>query len=182
MARACNKDLKSFGREHLFSPLNVKLGNWNQDVDGYYIGCADIQFTARDMARFGLLYLNDGQYKGNQIIPADWVEKSLESYSDDIDTAGVKSGKLGRYLYDIGYGYQWWSAMVGGYHINFAWGHGGQLIVLLDELDMIIVVTADSFWGKDLHWQAWKHEQANINLVGKFIKSLPKLFNAEQIK
>ena len=71
---------------------------------------------------------------------------------------------------------------MGGHHINFAWGHGGQLIILLDEFDMIIVVTADSFWGKDLHWQAWKHEQANINLVGKFIKSLPKLIDTEQIK
>ena len=182
VTRACGKDLKSFGQEYLFSPLEVKLGDWNQDVDGYYIGCADIQFTARDMARFGLLYLNDGIYKGKQIVPADWVEKSLESYSDDIDTAGIKSGKLGRYLYDIGYGYQWWSASVGGHHINFAWGHGGQLIILLDDFDMIIVVTADSFWGKDLHWQAWKHEQANINLVGKFIKSLPKLINTEQIK
>ncbi len=182
VARACDKDLKSFGQEYLFSPLEVKLGDWSQDVDGYYIGCADIQFTARDMAKFGLLYLNKGIYKGKQIVPADWVEKSLESYSDEIDTAGVKSGRAGRYLYDIGYGYQWWSASAGGHHINFAWGHGGQFIILLEELDMIIVVTADSFWGKDLHWQAWKHEQANLNLVGKFIKSLPNLSHAEQIK
>jgi CubicO group peptidase (beta-lactamase class C family) len=182
VARACGKDLKSFGQEHLFSPLDVELGDWNQDVDGYYIGCGDIQFTARDMAKFGMLYLNEGIYKGSQIIPADWVEKSLESYSDEIDTAGIKSGRVGRYLHDIGYGYQWWSASVGGHHINFAWGHGGQLIILIDELNMIIVVTADPFWGKDLHWQAWKHEQANINLVGKFIKSLPNLSHAEQIK
>ena len=174
VTRACDKDLKSFGQEYLFSPLEVELGGWNQDVDGYYIGSGDIQFTARDMARFGLLYLNDGKYKGNQIIPVDWVSKSLESYSDDIDTVGVKSGRIGRYLRDIGYGYQWWSASVGGHHINFAWGHGGQLIVLVDELDMVIVATADPFWGKDLHFQAWKHEQANINLVGKFITSLPK--------
>jgi CubicO group peptidase (beta-lactamase class C family) len=174
VARACGTDLKSFGQEHLFSSLGVKVGDWNQDVDGYYIGGGDIQFTARDMAKFGLLYLNDGQYEGNQIVPADWVRKSLESYSDDIDTAGIKSGRVGSYLYDIGYGYQWWSASVGGHHINFAWGHGGQLIILIDELKMVIVVTADSFWGKDLHWQAWKHEQANINFVGKFIRSLPK--------
>jgi hypothetical protein len=39
---------------------------------------------------------------------------------------------------------------------------------------MIIAFAADPFYGKDLYWQAWKYEQANINLVGKFIKSLPK--------
>jgi CubicO group peptidase (beta-lactamase class C family) len=174
VARTCSKDLKSFGQEHLFSPLDVEVGDWNQDVDGYYIGSGDIQFTARDMAKFGLLYLNDGEYKGNQIISADWVAESLNRYSELIDTLGIKSGRLGRYFRDIGYGYQWWSASVGVHHIDFAWGHGGQLIILLDELNMVIVVTADPFYGKELHKQAWKHEQANINLVGKFIKSLPK--------
>jgi CubicO group peptidase (beta-lactamase class C family) len=174
VARACGKDLKSFGNEYLFSPLDVEVGDWNRDVDGYYIGGGDIQFTARDMARFGLLYLNGGQYEGNRIISANWVGESLRSYSNDINTTGVKSGRLGRYLNHIGYGYQWWSASVGEHHIDFAWGHGGQLIVLLADLDMIIVVTADPFYGKDLHWQAWKHEQANINLVGKFINFLPK--------
>jgi hypothetical protein len=44
---------------------------------------------------------------------------------------------------------------------------------LLDELDMVIVVTSDPFYL--IHTsEAWKHEQANFNLVGKFIKSLPK--------
>jgi hypothetical protein len=43
----------------------------------------------------------------------------------------------------------------------------------MDHLNIVIVVTADPFWGKDRHWEAWKHEQANINLVGKFISSLP---------
>ena len=81
--------------------------------------------------------------------------------------------KVGRYFRYLGYGYQWWSARVGDHHLDFAWGHGGQLIVLLDELDMIIVVTADPLFGQHDD-RAWKHEQANINLVGKFIKSLPK--------
>ena len=174
VARACGTDLKSFANEHLFLPLEVDLGDWNQDVNGYYIGCGDIQFTARDMAKFGLLYFNYGEYGGKPLLSADWIRESLQSYSDRINTAGIKSGRVGRYFRDVGYGYQWWSASVGDYHINFAWGHGGQLIILVDELDMVIVVTADSFWGKDLHWKAWKYEQANINLVGKFIKFLPK--------
>jgi predicted NUDIX family NTP pyrophosphohydrolase len=47
------------------------------------------------------------------------------------------------------------------------------LIVLLDDLDIILVTTAAPFW-KQHDDQAWKHERAVINLVGKFIKSLPK--------
>ena len=72
MARACDTDLKSFGQEHLFSPLGVKVSDdWNRNIDGYYIGGGDIQFTARDMAKFGLLYLNDGKYDGRKIISED---------------------------------------------------------------------------------------------------------------
>jgi len=174
LARSCDRDLKSFGQENLFTPLDVKVGDWNRDLDGYYIGCGDIQFRARDMAKFGLFYLNEGKYNGEQLISADWVKQSLTSYSDNVNTAGVTSGKVGRYFYDIGYGYQWWSATVGSHHFNFAWGHGGQLIILLNDLDMVIVVTADPFYGKEKHWNAWKYEKSNINLVGKFIKSLPE--------
>jgi CubicO group peptidase (beta-lactamase class C family) len=122
------------------------------------IGCGNIQFTARDMAKFGLLYLNDGAYEGNRIISADWVHDSLQTYSED-----AWDVRVGHYFSDIGYGYQWWSARAGDYHFHFAWGHGGQLIVLVDEFDMVIVVTADSFYGKDRHWQSWPYEKANIN-------------------
>jgi CubicO group peptidase (beta-lactamase class C family) len=167
VARACGTDLKSFGEEHLFSPLGVHVGDdWNRDLDGYYIGGGDIQFTARDMARFGLLYLNEGEYEGNRIISADWVRDSLQTYSEHA------WDNIGRF-HNIGYGYFWWSATAGEHHVNFAWGHGGNLIVLVHDLDMVVVVTADPFYGKDVHWNSWKYEKANIELVADFINSLP---------
>jgi hypothetical protein len=64
------------------------------------------------------------------------------------------------------------SARVGEHYVYFAWGHGGQLIVLVDQLDMVIVTTADPFYQQH-DGQSWKHEKATINLVGKFIESLP---------
>ena len=76
------------------------------------------------------------------------------------------------YFRDLGYGYQWWSGRVGDRYFNYASGHGGQLIILLDDLDMIIVTAADPFWQQHDD-QSWKHESAIIELVGKFIKSLP---------
>ena len=173
LSRACNTDLKSFGDENLFVPLNVKLGDWNRDLDGYYIGSGDIQFTARDMAKFGLLYLNEGEYNGKQLIPVNWIKESLQSYSENINSVGIVSGRVGRYFKDIGYGYQWWSASVGDHRFNFAWGHGGQLILLLKDLKMVIVSTADPFYGKEKHFDSWKYEKSIINMAGKFIKYLP---------
>jgi CubicO group peptidase (beta-lactamase class C family) len=169
VARATGIDLMSFGEEHLFSPLQVEPGeDWNRDVDGYYIGCGDIQFTARDMAKFGLLYLNDGEYEGKRIIPAEWVRDSLATYT--VNEFDIK--KIGRFT-NIGYGYQWWSAKAGKHNINFAWGHGGQLIVLEDKLDMVIVTTADPFYGEDTHFDAWKYEKAIIEMISDFIYALP---------
>ena len=168
-ARSSGMDLMSLGNKYLFEPLGVVPGEgWLRDVDGYYIGCGDILFTARDMAKFGLLYLNGGMYEGKRLISAEWVNDSLQTYT--VNEFELK--RIGRFT-DIGYGYQWWSADAGKHHINFAWGHGGQLIVLVHDLDMVIVTTADSFWGKDIHFDAWKYEEAIIKIVSEFISSLP---------
>ena len=166
--RACGMNLKAYAEKHLFSPLDMKAGEWGQDAEGHNNGCGDLHLTARDAAKFGLLYLNDGVHEGNQIVPADWVHDSLQTYS--MNEAFVK--RVGDFR-DIGYGYHWWSANVGKHHVNFAWGHGGQLIVLSDEFELGIVVTAYPFW-KEHNDESWKHEKAIIKLVGKFINSLPK--------
>jgi CubicO group peptidase (beta-lactamase class C family) len=165
--RSCGMNLKAYAEEHLFSPLDMTPGEWGQDAEGHNNGCGDLHLTARDAAKFGLLYLDDGVYKGNQIVPAAWVNESLQTYS--VNEAFVK--RVGDFR-DIGYGYQWWSANAGDYHVNFAWGHGGQLIVLVDELDMVIVTTSYPFWLEH-NDQSWRHEKAIITMVSEFINSIP---------
>jgi CubicO group peptidase (beta-lactamase class C family) len=165
--RTCGMNLKAYAEEHLFSPLDVKGGEWGQDAEGHNNGCGDLHLTPRDAAKFGLLYLNDGVYEGDQIVPADWVHDSLQTYS--VNEAFVR--KVGHFR-DIGYGYHWWSANAGEHHVNFAWGHGGQLIVLVDEFDMVIVTTSYPFWLEH-NDQSWKHEKAIITMVSEFINSLP---------
>jgi CubicO group peptidase (beta-lactamase class C family) len=170
--RATGTNLKAYAEENLFLPLGVEAGEWGTDAEGHNNGCGDLHLTARDAAKFGLLYLNDGEYEGNQVVPADWVHDSLQRYSEDINATGGFPANFGLSISDIGYGYQWWSAKAGGHHLDFAWGHGGQFIVLLDELDMVIVVTSYPFWLQHDD-ESWKHEKANLNLVADFIASLP---------
>ena len=170
--RATGTNLKAYAEENLFLPIGVEVGDWGTDADGHNNGCGDLHFTARDAAKFGLLYLNDGEYEGNQVISASWVRESLQGYSENVNATGGFPANWGLSLKNIGYGYQWWSARVGEHHFDFAWGHGGQLIVLLDELDMVIVLTSYPFYLQHDD-QAWEHEKANINLVGEFITSLP---------
>ena len=126
-----------------------------------------MHFTARDMAKFGQLYLDEGQYRGEQLIPAEWVRESLGIYSQD--AWGYRVGCNWR---DNGYGYQWWSVRAGDHRYNLAWGHGGQQIAVVRDLDMVVVVKADPLFGQ--HGDApWKREKENLNLVADFIASLP---------
>jgi len=167
VARACSTDLRSYAREHLFDPLGVEMGEWIQDWNGYYNGHADLHLRPRDMAKFGLMYLQGGVWNGEQIVPAGWVEASLRSYSENAWTIGI-----GPNYRDIGYGYQWWSARAGERRFNFAWGHGGQQIALVPDRDMVIVVTSDPLWGEH-GGGPWKREKENLNLVADFVATLP---------
>ncbi|MBN2047309.1 MAG: serine hydrolase [Anaerolineaceae bacterium] len=167
VARACGTDLASFAQEHLFDPLGITPGFWQTDWDGNHLGFADLHLSAVDMAKFGLMMSNDGMYDGQQIVPADWVEESLKLYSKR-----TWKIRVGRNWKDNGYSYQWWSIKAGNYRYHLAWGHGGQQIIIVDDLDLVAVILVDPM---HLVWndQQWKNEKASLNLMADFVASLP---------
>jgi len=166
LARATGGSLVPYAQEHLFGPIGADLAQWTADADGYEMGCMEVYLTPRDMARFGLLYLNGGVFEGEQVLSADWVRISLQSYSTNV------ANYSGQHYRSVGYGYQWWVMEAGDHDYTMARGHGGQQVVLLDELDMVIVATADPlYYGHDS--AAGRLELANLNLVADFIKELP---------
>ena len=67
--------------------------------------------------------------------------------------------------------YQWWSAQIGQYHVDYAAGHGGQFIILVHDLDMVVVATSYPFYLQH-DGEAWKYEKTSTNLLGKFIHFL----------
>jgi len=117
------------------------LGMEDYEVtDGKYVTGEDsihraypFRMTARDMARFGLLYLRGGGWNGKQIVPAAWVKESVVSYSD--------AGSSG------GYGYLWWISKDGRHFPGVtlpegsysARGAGGHYILVIPRLDLVIV-------------------------------------------
>ncbi|MCB9760763.1 MAG: serine hydrolase [Alphaproteobacteria bacterium] len=166
VARACETDLWTYAQTNLFDPIGAEVGGWIQDADGYYMGAFWLEVTARDMARFGQLYLDGGVWDGAQVVPADWVEASLRRQADPTGTLTP-----GPEFEDWGYGYQWWSAHAGAQDVDFAWGHGGNFIFLVEEQDLMVVVTADPHIG-DHSDRAWRQEKSHLNMVGAFLASL----------
>jgi CubicO group peptidase (beta-lactamase class C family) len=139
-------------------------------TDGRYITSADSRFpaypfemSARDFARFALLYLNGGRWNQTQVVPEDWVKASTHPYSD------CESG---------GYGYLWWTAdSASGKQpdIKFpagsfwAEGHLGQYAVIVPALDLIVVNRVDSNITK-----ASVRKRQIAELVEKVLAAAPK--------
>jgi CubicO group peptidase (beta-lactamase class C family) len=101
------------------------------------------RMSARDMARFGLLYQRNGVWEGQQIIPIDWIAESTTSYS-------VRDRELG-----VGYGYMWnvvpdGSALAGqlGHPFYYHTGTGVHFLVIVPDLELVIVhrVNTDEDW------------------------------------
>ncbi|MEN8229809.1 MAG: serine hydrolase [Bacteroidota bacterium] len=167
VSRAADTSLYDFAKRYLCEPLGVSIPVWWADSDGYNYGHGDIHSTARDLARFGELYLNEGLYKNTQIISSGWIVDALLPYSFDL---------YGREIFDhfkqLNMGYMnWFSAVSGNYTVYFSWGHGGQHIFLIPDLNIIVVTTADYMPGQDGE-KAWEKQKSITDMVGKYISRL----------
>jgi CubicO group peptidase (beta-lactamase class C family) len=117
----------AFANEHLFGPLGIIDVEWSSSPQGITIGWSDLHLTPHDMAKIGYLYLNEGRWDGEQVVPAEWVKASTREHI---------SAKT---LQDS-YGYQWWVDDSG---IYMALGYAGQLIVVVPDKDMVVVFVSD---------------------------------------
>lgn len=115
-----------FAEEHLFGPLGITDVAWPMNPQGITIGWGDLRMLSHDMAKIGYLMLRNGQWEGEQIIPARWVAESTRKH-------------LPATLQD-GYGYQWWVDDSGFY---MALGYGGQFIFVVPEENLVVVFTSE---------------------------------------
>ena len=130
---------KQFADRYLFGPLGIEIAQWSQDPQGYYTGGHEMYFTPRNMARFGLLYLNNGTIDEDEIVPKEWVLDSIQNYE-----YRNKIELIFNYLpvSTAGYGYQWWTFTFYGHFCYMTRGCCGQLIYCVPSLDLVVVTTA----------------------------------------
>ncbi|MEX0738256.1 MAG: serine hydrolase [Pseudohongiella sp.] len=137
LTRATGMSSREFAQQHLASPMGFRMAYWSQDPQGIYFGGNDMEITPRQMLAFGELYLNDGRYNNTQIVSREWVQESHQSHA----TSPRGQGRF--------YGYGWWLREMAGMLVPLAWGYGGQLILVVEEFDLVIVATSDSTPGSD---------------------------------
>ena len=127
VARATATDLATYADRTLFDPMGIHRGPWGRDRQGHCEGGSELHLTARDMARFGLLYLNRGRWRDRQLVPEAWVLESTRPQGRE------------------DYGYYWWylPREWGGPAIN-ALGYGGQVISIVPDANAVIVLASTS--------------------------------------
>ncbi|MCF8351991.1 MAG: beta-lactamase family protein [Bacteroidales bacterium] len=139
ISEASGMSTLEFAQEYLFDPLEIENIEWDTDREGYYIGGSELFLTPRAMTKFGVMYLNGGEYMGRQVIPQDWVTESTKTQ--------VEGSFFGA---DIKYGYLWWLD-IGNPLFTYledenrflAMGARGQRIFIHPELDAVVVITAE---------------------------------------
>lgn len=123
-----------FASRALFEPLRFGAWDWSGlKTDGYPLMDGSLRLLPRDMAKLGQLVLDGGAWRGEQIVPAEWIHASVTRHLDAGDSGD-------------GYGYLWWLMEApgpGGEPVPavFANGWGSQFIVAFPTLDMVVITT-----------------------------------------
>lgn len=124
--------LAYYASRKLFWPLGIPVPVWwEQAPEGLNWGGNNMFLTPRILARFGQLYLADGVWNGQRLLPVGWVDASFRKQS-----AGWSDYAA--------YGYLWWTGCVDGLNYAFASGYGGQYVYVIPALKSVIVLTANS--------------------------------------
>ena len=137
---AVGQPLAEFIVPSLFEPMGIDEFDW-LTIMGTTVGGQSLSMTPGDMAKLGLLYLHNGVWDDQQLVPAEWVELSLTPQSDEVYYPPAEQDMIIEW-----YGYQWWTWKPDwnyGYRAFQARGYGGQQVLVYPELDLIIVTTAN---------------------------------------
>ncbi len=154
----------AYAEQHLFRPLGITRLSWQRDPQGVHFGGNNLSLAARDLARFGQLYLDRGRFGDQQIISHDWVRRSTRAQGT------TQSGEWGRY------GWLWWLRPPherGAFSAN---GFGGQYLYISPAHELLVVIGSTEVskgrdWRRDLFEQivdgiAGSMEQAEGPLAG----------------
>ena len=144
--RASKMRLDIFCDSLLFSKLGIKVYEWQKIKPEIIFISGDLMLRPRDMAKFGQLFLNKGEWDGEQVISEDWCTLSTSKHIDPNDFSG-------NFSWSDGYGFQWWqkdyTSSRKAYHSYFASGWGGQLIIVIPELETVIVFTGGNYFSNE---------------------------------
>lgn len=129
--KTTGQKLIDYLRPRLFEPLGIENPTWQDSPQGITAGGIGLSLTTEDIAKFGQLYAQHGQWDGRQVLPVGWVEAAT---APQISNAGHPNPDWAQ-----GYGYQFWRCRHGAYRGD---GVFGQYCVVLPDQDAVLAITS----------------------------------------
>lgn len=131
------KTALEYANERLFHPLGIDDAGWSA-YQGVNNGGSELFLRPREMAKVGYLMLNEGRWGGEKILPAQWIEASIQQYIEtDVE------------FLEEEYGYQWYTKHFAGHKVHSAEGLGGNFTFVVPDLDLVVVF-AGGLMGRDM--------------------------------
>ncbi len=129
--------LEKYSSQKLFEPLGIDRYRWEYTPQGVVNTAGGLRLRLIDLAKFGWMYKDKGMFNGRQILPEDWVRRSLSKHLQI-------PGSENEY-----YGYLFWNKKfnVNGnsYEVYYASGNGGNKIFIFKDLPLVIVITSTAY-------------------------------------
>jgi CubicO group peptidase (beta-lactamase class C family) len=124
--------LRGYLMPRLFAPLDIFYPQWHACPGGHTLGAVGLYLTAEEFSRLGILMLQNGVWKGKQLVPEGYVRAAS---GDTVETAGFEDAEN-----RCGYGYQLWRCTIPG--AFRADGKYGQYSIVLPDREAVVAVTA----------------------------------------
>ena len=162
LAGSSGQSVLSLLQTRLFKPLGFQNAYWNVMPNGEaYLGGGG-QLRTRDLLKIGQLYLDDGKWLGQQIIAPEWVATSIKPKIEITPaTTGLDVSTFSNFYFGGVDGFAWHlhSITVGSqtYKTYEASGNGGQMVVVVPELDLVVGMTGGNYMEGRI-WGKWRQE------------------------
>jgi CubicO group peptidase (beta-lactamase class C family) len=131
---ATGRFIDEYATDWLFKPLGIRDFHWKKTPTGHPDTEGGLYLSAEDLARIGYLYLNDGVWDGNRILPPGWVTNATARHATSVSPG-----------WD--YGYQWWITSRNGLDVWAGRGFGGQFLIVIPSRDLVGVVNSWNVFG-----------------------------------
>ncbi|MHB2264144.1 serine hydrolase domain-containing protein [Aliihoeflea sp. PC F10.4] len=131
LTRQSGRSTLDLAREWLGPIPDFRIGGWERDPQGIYLGGNQMAMSPRALLAFGEVYRNGGETPDStRIVSADWIEQSWQRRTNS------------RFNGD-GYGYGWFLRRINGEDVKYGWGYGGQMLYIVPALNLTVVMTSD---------------------------------------
>ena len=129
--KATGQTVLDYLRPRLFDPLGIENPTWGTSPQGISLGGYGLSIRTEDIAKFGQLCLQKGQWHGKQLVPAAWVDAATARQTSN--------GSNPKSDWDQGYGYQFWRCRHGAYRGDGAFG---QYCLVMPDQDTVVAITS----------------------------------------